>query len=66
MSVGLLVTEEQTLDQWTFVQFHLRSHFLHVENSIMLIEFVRDLEVCENLEALLAVGSSCLGHVGII
>jgi hypothetical protein len=66
MSVWLLITEEQTLDQWAFIKLHFSSHFLHVENSVMLIEPVGDLEVGKDLEALLPVGNNNLGHVGII
>jgi hypothetical protein len=66
VGVGFLVTEEQTFDKGAPLELHLRGHFLHIENGLVLIELVGDLEVGECLEAFLPVSGDDLGHVGII
>ena len=66
MSIWLLIGEEQTLDEGTFFEFYLRCHLFHIENSLVLIELVRNLKGCEHLEAFLPVCGKFLGHVGII
>lgn len=66
MSVGLFVAEEQALDEGTMFELHLGSHFLHVEDCLMLVEAVGNVKRSKHLKALLAVGGEDLGHVGII
>jgi hypothetical protein len=66
VSIWLLIGEKETLDEGAFFELYLCCHLLHIENSIMLIELVRDLQVCEHLEAFLPVCGNCLCHVGII
>ena len=62
VSVGLLVAEEQTLDEWRVLKFQMGVHFLHVEDGLVLVEFVGDREVVQKFKALFSVGDSELFH----
>lgn len=60
MCVRFLVSEEETLDQWTFLKLKFRIHFLHVQDSIMLIQLVVDAKFRQHGKA---IGS--IGHVAL-
>jgi hypothetical protein len=45
MSVWLLVTEEETLDERRVLKFEMCAHFFHVEDGLVFIELVGDGEI---------------------
>jgi hypothetical protein len=62
VSVGFLVAEEQTLDEWGVLKFEMGVHFFHVEDGLVFIEFVGDAEVVQKFKTLFSVGDSYLFH----
>lgn len=64
MGIWFFVTKKQALDEWTFLKFDMKCHFLHVEDALVLMEFKRNVELVEEVEALLTIGDLC--HGGII
>jgi hypothetical protein len=62
MGVGLLVAEEETLDEGALLELDFGVHLLHVPDSVVLVEFEGDLQIGQHLQAFLSVGNQRLLH----
>ena len=62
MRVRLFIAEEQTLDKRRLLEFEVGTHFLHVDDRLVFVEFEGDGQFLQQFEALLPVRDGNLFH----